>query len=251
MPRTLEPTIPPPGPRKDLSPILWLWLPLATIPARMALAFLSDESWEALLANETGIIENLTVFLLLPAVVLGVAIFLRRRELPRGIGIVMLLMALAALYFAGEECSWGQVYFGWETPESFAEINDQNETNIHRTSNIFNNVPRTLMTIGTVVGGIILPLVLIGAKFTPSEPLYWIVPNYRLVVVSILAVVPRLMEKIPKALDLQPADESWLGKAFFRDSGEYKELYFAMVIVLFVVSVYRRMGPRRAESPRE
>jgi len=245
----MEPTLAPPEQRKDLHPILWLWLPLATIPARMALAFLSNESWQALMADETGVIENLTVLLLPPAVALGVAIFLRRKELPTGVGWLMLLAGLAALYFAGEECSWGQVYFGWDTPEGLAQINDQNETNIHRISNIFNNVPRTLTTAATIIGGIVVPLVLLLAKATVRGFWYWILPNHRLMVVSILAVVPRLIEKVPKALDSLPADESWLGKAFFRDSGEYKELYFAMVITLYVLSVYLRMGKKRPRSP--
>ncbi|MCC7119434.1 MAG: hypothetical protein IT310_12990 [Anaerolineales bacterium] len=42
-------------------------------------------------------------------------------------------LALALLFFfgAGEEISWGQRIFGIATPESLAEINEQDEINIH------------------------------------------------------------------------------------------------------------------------
>ena len=32
------------------------------------------------------------------------------------------IAALACLYIAGEEASWGQHYFGWGTPESWQEV---------------------------------------------------------------------------------------------------------------------------------
>lgn len=41
------------------------------------------------------------------------------------------LLALAALFVAGEEISWGQRVFGWETPEALDAINHQGETNVH------------------------------------------------------------------------------------------------------------------------
>jgi hypothetical protein len=43
--------------------------------------------------------------------------------------------------------SWGQHFFKWDTPSLFSEINDQNETNIHNTSNLFNQLPRNLLLI--------------------------------------------------------------------------------------------------------
>jgi hypothetical protein len=40
------------------------------------------------------------------------------------------LVAMAALFFAGEEISWGQSYFQWTTPTWWQE-NFSGETNIH------------------------------------------------------------------------------------------------------------------------
>jgi len=58
--------------------------------------------YDMLIPHEIGFLEIGTVVFLLPAIVLGVLCFLRRKQMPRGIGWVMLLTALAALYFAGE-----------------------------------------------------------------------------------------------------------------------------------------------------
>jgi hypothetical protein len=54
----------------------------------------------------------------------------------RSLGAVFLLAAGAALFVAGEEISWGQRIFGWETPESLAELNRQGETNIHNIGSV-------------------------------------------------------------------------------------------------------------------
>ena len=46
-------------------------------------------------------------------------------------GALSILICLVLFVMAGEELSWGQRIFGWATPEAIAEINAQNETNLH------------------------------------------------------------------------------------------------------------------------
>ncbi|MEE9285869.1 MAG: hypothetical protein V3V35_09110 [Dehalococcoidia bacterium] len=58
------------------------------------------------------------------------------------IAFFYILLALAFLIGGLEEISWGQRIFGWGTPESLAEVNKQNETNLH---NIF-VVEKTIST---------------------------------------------------------------------------------------------------------
>src|SRR3546814_16819658 len=65
---------------------------------------------------------------------------------------------LGSVYMAGEEASWGQHYAGWLTPEGWQAINDQGETNLHNTSSWLDQKPRTLLAIGVLVAGIIVPL---------------------------------------------------------------------------------------------
>ena len=46
-----------------------------------------------------------------------------------------LLLIAGFVVVAGEEISWGQRVFGWETPQTVAEVNLQQETNLH---NLYN-----------------------------------------------------------------------------------------------------------------
>lgn len=83
-------------------------------------------------AQEDGPIEwSTTIFLFLSSLVLVRHSISQARN---GAWVATLLVALYALLFffaAGEEISWGQRVFGWETAEFFAENNYQNETNLH------------------------------------------------------------------------------------------------------------------------
>lgn len=85
------------------------------------------------LYNEDDFFEWLTVICALTASVLFL-LSINNRE-GRINSLIKLIMFFMFLYFGLEEISWGQRIFGWETPAGFAEINYQNETNIH---NLFN-----------------------------------------------------------------------------------------------------------------
>ena len=53
----------------------------------------------------------------------------------------LIYLGLALLFFfgAGEEISWGQRIFGFETPESLAQVNKQDELNLHNLSVLENS----------------------------------------------------------------------------------------------------------------
>jgi hypothetical protein len=77
---------------------------------------------------------------------------------------VALIAALSCLYVAGEEMSWGQHFFHWNTPEYWAMVNRQEETNLHNTYAIFEKTPRSILELGIFIGGLIVP---IAAMFYP------------------------------------------------------------------------------------
>jgi hypothetical protein len=81
--------------------------------------------------QEDGPLENLTALLAIGAAVL-LLIGLPGSDRPSR--IVASLVAVAALLFAGEEISWGQRIFGFESTGIFAEANYQGETNLHNFS---------------------------------------------------------------------------------------------------------------------
>ena len=51
------------------------------------------------------------------------------------------------LYYFFEEISWGQHFFNWSSPIFFINLNHQGETNLHNISNLFNEIPRSLLLI--------------------------------------------------------------------------------------------------------
>jgi hypothetical protein len=54
------------------------------------------------------------------------------RHKPQGLRYPMILAwALLMFVFMGEEISWGQRIFGFDTPEALMEVNHQNEVNLH------------------------------------------------------------------------------------------------------------------------
>jgi hypothetical protein len=87
--------------------------------------------------------------------------FVRRRPF---VFTVALLGALSCAYIAGEEMSWGQHLFNWNTPEYWAAVNRQQETNLHNTWAIFEKTPRSILEAGIFVGGLVVPL---AAIFLP------------------------------------------------------------------------------------
>lgn len=95
--------------------------------------YLYDKTFFALTyAVEDGIVEYATaVFLFFCFAVLAtqaLSLTGKGRRLAAGCTV---LYALLFFFAAGEEVSWGQRIFGWESSEFFLERNYQAETNIH------------------------------------------------------------------------------------------------------------------------
>jgi hypothetical protein len=44
---------------------------------------------------------------------------------------LFIAVAVVMIFAGGEEISWGQRIFGWETPQELIDVNDQGETNLH------------------------------------------------------------------------------------------------------------------------
>lgn len=103
---------------------------LATLVAAVGIAMTSPDYFALRFAREDGPVENATAVFLLAASV----ILVYRAFRMKGRGRAMILTAIYGLMFffaAGEEISWGQRIFEWETTEFFLENNKQDETNLH------------------------------------------------------------------------------------------------------------------------
>lgn len=83
--------------------------------------------------TEDGIFENITASFVLAGT--GFLLFSIPKLNLLQSRLVILLAALGFFFFGMEEISWGQRIIGWETPQSWAEANYQEETNLHNLLN--------------------------------------------------------------------------------------------------------------------
>ena len=109
--------------------------------------------------REDHLIEWLTVVFLGLAAVLAIlhGVVAKRRSRPHM--WFVLLFAVACIFFAIEEISWGQRIFGLESPEYFVEHSDQQEINLHNVVNEqFSVRTKHLAAIGLLGFGVAVPL---------------------------------------------------------------------------------------------
>jgi len=124
-------------------------------------------------AAEDGIVEYATaVFLLVCSLVLAA----NARSLmgsARGLAaICTLLYALLFFFAAGEEISWGQRIFGWESGEFFMERNIQEETNIHNL--IVGDTQLTKTLFGPILTSVmLLYLVVLRSRCRACATAFW------------------------------------------------------------------------------
>ena len=115
-------------------------------------------------AREDGPVEYLTFFGLL-AVSLSLVwrYFSFRQNQGRVWKLLTLSVAAIFIFAAGEEISWGQRIFGWQTGEAMASLNSQGETNLHNLQIGEVKLNKLIFTygLGLVVLGyfLVLPLV--------------------------------------------------------------------------------------------
>ena len=233
-------------PDHELARFWWLYLPLAFFATRWAIHLFTDsknglESW---LRNETGVVENLTVFLLLVSLGVTIGVLYRfNKELHFIPKIFLLVYCLGCVYFAGEEASWGQHWFGWETSDYFRSINDQQETNFHNTSIFLDRLPKAIVSLLIFIGGVVVPLVFMLRKrrINYENRFWWLLPTSVCLPTAVIASIATWPSKIERAIDFN---------FYFDQAQEIKELYIALFILLFVVSLYLRLLQLQREGKR-
>ncbi len=105
--------------------------------------------FEKIIWAENGIVEILQIILLLFSIIFWFFIIKKNIKILKinFLIIFMFLYFLGIIYFFLEEISYGQHFFKWISSEFFILYNDQKETNIHNISNLFNEFPRSMLTL--------------------------------------------------------------------------------------------------------
>ncbi len=199
-----------------------------------------------ILRSERGPLELGTSVLALVAAGMAVRAFLiaRRGQAPLWLLGWVGANCLGAVYFAGEEASWGQHLVGWQTSGWFAENNDQLETNLHNVSSWLDQKPRLLLFLWCVIGGIVVPVVewrrgLFRANTWP----YWIWPTRACLAAGLAVLIIRIPEDL---IDLAATSLDSPARAIFTPINltEVQEFLYAVFILIFMVSLMRRAVAR-------
>lgn len=240
--------------REDLVPAaIWLVLPVALL-ATSVILLLADRDlfiWWARL--ETGPGENITAGLFVFSGVLALLVARQREALPlRWLRIVFYAIGILALLIAGEEWSWGQHFFGWQSPEWLAAINSQQETNLHNVAHrTLDQKPRALVSIVILIFGFLVPVFRHRLPWLDRFPVFvWLLPGRLLIPTSLIVVLPRVIDRIQVWFDV-----SLPGPFFVTTRGfqELQELFIAIFIFIYLLNVFLRIkrfqGSRQGLPP--
>lgn len=217
--------------QKNLSSLWWLWVPVAGMIAQMLMEVFLSRDTLAALHTENGPHEWLQFLLMFAAFLVACRfLFILSWQKQPLMAAWLLLAALCCFYVAGEEISWGQHVMQWSTPEEWTHINDQQETNLHNTSDWLDQKPRLVLLIGVVVGGLLIPLL---QKIRPG----WLprrfkafYPPKELSFIALLIAVFHLLEKCL----------SMAGIYIFTRFSEVEEVYMFYFVLLYLIALGQR-----------
>ena len=222
----------------DMPVWLWLWFPVLFLIFIVLVALYDFELAHNMVARENNLVELGTVIILIPGIVLGFKCYKFRNLLPdRKMIIWVLLVTAACIYFAGEELSWGQQLFKWDTPEFIKALNDQNETNLHNMSSWLDQKPRLLLELWVLIGGILLPLwrIIRKTSYPASDWKHWFWPEYVCLPTAFLAILVKVPERITDFFNYR----------LFENALRYSELqefYFALFLTIYLYSIHKRLN---------
>ncbi len=179
-----------------------------------------------------GLVENLTVIVLIPGIIAGFYAFIKYRKMmqPGWTAYWLLMWTLACIYFAGEEISWGQWFFQWGTPEALSQINDQNETNLHNISHWLDQKPRALVELWVIVTGLIFPLVNALRNRVNVGWRYWVYPIPATFSAAAFFTILKIIDALENSKAMDRLSDS-----------EVKELAIALFLSLFLISYAVRL----------
>lgn len=233
---------------------IWVWAPVLLWLTPYGIHLAVPDVYQTWFTGEHGIVENLTVLFLAMAVLSGIQLFLNRHAVPSGVLVLWFsLLTLGCFFFMGEEISWGQHYWGWETPEALQTLNYQGETNLHNLGEgdfreltltspklWFSVIPRTLLGVAVFAGGVVAPLWFLRRR--RSQPLSiqdnsvsaWLWPSFTCLPVALLATFTTYPYKISKLMGLS------FPEAFNINHSELKECLFALFLLMYLASRLNR-----------
>jgi len=183
--------------------------------------------------RERQIVELITTLCSLSAgmILMVVSVkLLRRGKNVRGGAILIAVIGLAAIFLAGEESSWGQTYLGWQTPESYQEVNL--ETNLHNT-----DLPiQSLGSVFLLMFFVALPIAWWVAKDRLPRDWAPAIADWPVVVTILIAFAWKEYKSVYRMIyDVETAEPSRFYLGFIEQINEQKEMLAAVALLLYAV----------------
>jgi hypothetical protein len=224
--------------RSRLHPAIWLWFPPVLALVVLGVKFFAPALYDSFIEGELGLTELATPAVALVGVWFGAqTVWMSRGRVPLLISGWLLATTLGCFYLGGEELSWGQQLFQWQTPDEIAALNDQNETNLHNMSSWFDQKPRLLLELWVLFGGIVLPLRRL-AGYRATYPAHsfrgWFWPGIECLPTALIAIAIKLPERYKKLMGIEslPFEIRW---------SEPQEYYFALFLLIYLLAVRQRL----------
>lgn len=199
------------------------------------------------LSGETGLIELATVLCALWGAYTALRIVLDHRLLPHpAMALWFGVFVVGLVFLAGEEASWGQSWFHWETPADYAAMNRQGETNLHNLSSFTEAVPKTALVLAALFGGVVWP---IRAKLKKTGPYLgsgwfsWLWPSALIWPAAALTIVFRVVERLLVATNIED-----IARPQYIACRESIELYGILFVLAYLWDVRRRMLSQEASA---
>lgn len=217
--------------KKELSSIYWLWIPVIAMVIQIILELSVSSNILSRLHSENGPHEILQA--LFAAAGFSVALFAIISRKVKGVllNIWFGLAALGCLYVTGEELSWGQQILDWTTPDFWAQVNDQQETNLHNTSSWLDQKPRLILLVGIVFGTLVYPVLKIKNIFRLPDNLDFLFPSSKLRILALFVFIPQVIEKFFELFDV----------VVFARFSEVQELYMFYFVLLYLIIFYKKV----------
>lgn len=224
---------------QHLPPALWLWAPIGFAIMQLLIETVVPHELASSWHEENGLLEMLHTGVIFVALIYGLITIPSVLKLNNLFLRVWLFIAcIGCLYITGEEVSWGQHIFGWESGEFWQSVNDQQETNLHNTSSWLDQKPRILVEIGIIVGGLIIPALIKWAPHKLPKPFWIIYPNAQYAVTAVIFLIFKLLDRLP----------SIAGESPFIRGSEVLELFMFYFIFIYMVDFHKRMSKEPARQ---
>lgn len=148
----------------------------------------------------------------------------------------MILIAIGCLFVAGEEISWGQRFFGFDTPEMIKSVNFQNEMTLHNIGNFGKNWIRRIFMLSMFFYLIVIPLVVNYHKRVKQflSKIRFVIPKTDLIILFLCSLI------LPCYVKYCEIFESPLPK-YHDYAMEVTELYAGLIFLDLVVSEARKI----------